>query len=146
MPQERTKMAKMVQTILVDDLDGESPAADTFVHWLGGVAYATDLSKKHARKLEKLLKPFRDNGRVIDPNSYQFTPMTSRTTKSRTARPTASAVPHPYHRNTEVESNPATIRAWAASNHLAVSSRGRIPEKVRKAFRDAQKNRKPTSA
>jgi len=144
--EEGAEVAEITVVSRVDDLDGKTPAVDTFVHWLGGVAYATDLSRKNARKLEKLLKPFRDNGRVIEPNSYQFTPKPSGSTKRRPGRPKASAVPHPHHRNTVVESSPATIRAWAASNHLDVSSRGRIPEKVRKAFRDAQKTRTSESA
>src|SRR6266568_3668546 len=64
-------MAKTVNVVITDDLDG-SPDAETVAFGLDGHSYEIDLGKKNRAKLEKSLQPFMDVAR--------------RTTQRRTAR------------------------------------------------------------
>lgn len=113
-------MARKVTIILEDDLDGGS--ADESVNFaLDGVAYEIDLSKANAERLRESLAPFMKAGRKAP-----------RGTRGRTGRGMkATAGSH-----TE-RANPQTIRAWAGSNGIDVSPRGRIPADVVARFESA---------
>src|SRR4051794_8880973 len=98
-------------TEFTDDLTGER-AAGTVSFGYEGRSYEIDLSKTNARTLEKLLRPYIDAGREV--------------------RPTRGRAPRRAPRN-----DVAGIRAWAKSNGLDVSTRGRIPRSVLEAYEAA---------
>ena len=50
-------MAKMVKTILLDDVDG-SQAASTVQFGYQGVQYEIDLSDENAKKFQELMQPW----------------------------------------------------------------------------------------
>lgn len=102
-------MARKVQIILEDDLDG-GEATQTKTFGLDGINYEIDLSDKNADKLAKALDPFIAAARKVGKTA-------SRTKKAAAGGPT-----------------PAEIRAWAKDNGYEVPERGRIPADVREAF------------
>ena len=102
-------MARKVQIILEDDLDG-GEATQTVTFGLAGTNYEIDLSDKNADKLAKALDPFVAAARKVGKTS-------GRTKKAAVGGPT-----------------PAEIRAWANDNGYEVPERGRIPADVREAF------------
>ena len=55
-------MAKTVNVVITDDLDG-SPDAQTVAFSFGGHSYEIDLGPKNLAKLQKSLQPFIDAGR-----------------------------------------------------------------------------------
>ena len=99
-------MAKTVNVVITDDLDG-SPDAETVAFSFAGQSYEIDLGKKNRAKLEKSLQPFMDAGR--------------RTAHRRTAR---------APRGTGSRTDRAVVRAWAAEQGFKVSERGRISAEV----------------
>lgn len=99
-------MAKAVNVVITDDLDG-SPDAQTVAFSFDGHSYEIDLAKKNLARLEKSLQPFIDAGR-------------------RTARRRAARSP----RGTGPSVDRAAVRAWAAAQGLKVSERGRISAEV----------------
>jgi hypothetical protein len=99
-------MAKSVSVVISDDLDG-SPDAETVTFSFDGQGYEIDLSEKNRAKLEKSLRPFIDAGR--------------RTAHRRIAKPARGAAPR---------IDRAAVRAWAASQGLKVSERGRISAEI----------------
>lgn len=55
---ETVVMAQRVETVLVDDLDGVSVAAETVQFALDGVAYEIDLSAAHAAEFRAALNAY----------------------------------------------------------------------------------------
>ena len=105
-------MAKRVQVIHTDDLDG-SEAAETIVFSLDGVSYSIDLSTANANKLRDALAPYIAAGQ-----------------RERTARRTGG--------KRKAGGTAATdIRAWAVSEGMQVSARGRVSAEVREAYERA---------
>jgi hypothetical protein len=96
-------MAKIVNAVITDDLDG-SPAAEAVRFSFDGSAYEIDLGAANRERLWKLLQPFIDAGR-----------------RDRRRRPSRSAS---SRRET------AAIRAWAIEQGLQVAERGRISADV----------------
>jgi len=113
-------MARKVTIVLEDDLDGG--AADESVAFaLDGIAYEIDLSRANAARLRDAMEPFIKAARKAP-----------RGPRGRTGRGTkATAGSH-----TE-RADPQTIRAWAGSNGIRVSERGRIPADVVAQFEAA---------
>jgi Lsr2 len=99
-------MAKTVNVVITDDLDG-SPGAETLSFGIDGHSYEIDLGQKNLARLQKSLQPFIDAGR--------------RTAHRRAARPARGAAPG---------ADRAAVREWAASQGLKVSERGRISAEV----------------
>ena len=104
-------MAKKVQYLLVDDLDG-GEAAETVAFGLDGKTYEIDLSSENAKKLRTALAPYVRAGRK----------------RSRSGKT--------FH-HTAVAPDPKAVRAWAESNGFGVPARGRIPKRVYDAFNEA---------
>ncbi|MDR2254008.1 MAG: Lsr2 family protein [Bifidobacteriaceae bacterium] len=105
-------MARRVVTQLLDDLD-QSPATQTVVFALEGRKYTIDLNDDHAAELRGVLQPYIAAGR--------------RGTGHR-----GTAVP-----KKTLDFDPAAVRAWAKSNSVIVSKRGRIPNSVLDRYRAA---------
>jgi len=94
-------MAQKVNISITDDLDG-SENAETVSFGFEGKTYEVDLAKKNRAKLEKALGAFIEAGR--------------KTSAPRRSRAAANS------------SGPdrAVVRAWAKSQGIQVSERGRI--------------------
>jgi hypothetical protein len=104
-------MAQRVQIILEDDYDGG--AADETVNFaLDGAEYEIDLSSTNAAGLRDALAPWLAHARK---------------TGGRRKRSTKASD----------SSSTSDIRAWAQSNGLDVSSRGRVSADVREAYEKA---------
>ncbi|MDR0594349.1 MAG: Lsr2 family protein [Bifidobacteriaceae bacterium] len=94
-------MAQRVVVEFLDDID-QSPNATTVTFGIDGVDYAIDLNDRHAAELRGLLEPYAKAGRRPGSKRPPLTP-------------------------TATEADPAAVRAWADSNRIEVSKRGRIP-------------------
>jgi hypothetical protein len=112
---ERTDMAKRVQVIHTDDIDG-SEAAETIAFALDGINYSIDVSSENAKKLRDAFAPYIAAGER-DRNSAARRAGSSRRKSAGTAA--------------------TDIRAWAAAQGMQVSSRGRVSAEVREAYERA---------
>jgi len=107
-------MAQRVQTLFVDDLDGS--AAETTVRFgVDGTDYEIDLNAAHAKALSDALEKYIQAGRRVGSSARRGV---------RGRRATAGA------------SNSAEVRAWARSQGIKVSDRGRIPASVIASFKE----------
>lgn len=97
-------MATRVTTSLVDDTDG-SEAQETVSFALEGTTYEIDLSDQNANKLRDALAPWVSKAR--------------KTGGRRRSRGDGAG-----------KADLKAVRAWAASNHVELSKRGRIPQSV----------------
>ncbi len=108
-------MAKRVQVIHTDDIDG-SEAAETITFSLDGIAYSIDLSADNAKKLRDAIAPYIAAGER-DRN------VSGRRGGSSRRKTTGTAA--------------TDIRAWAAAQGMQVSARGRVSAEVREAYERA---------
>lgn len=106
-------MAKRVQVIHTDDIDG-SDAAETIVFALDGINYSIDLSAANAVKLRDAFAPYIAAGE-----------------RERNARRTTSG------RRKSGGTAATDIRAWAVAQGMQVSTRGRVSAEVREAYERA---------
>jgi hypothetical protein len=104
-------MSSKVVVLLEDDLDG-GKADETVEFGLDGAAYAIDLSDANAKKLRGALDGYVSKARKVSG-------------KRSTSRKTSSGV------------DLRAVRAWAASNGIELSSRGRVPGSVLDQYRAA---------
>lgn len=102
-------MAKRVQVVLEDDIDG-SPADETVSFALDGVSYEIDLSAANAGKLRDAL------GSWVG-------------AATRTGGRKSSA-----RRTSARRNNVAEIREWARANGHKINERGRVPAAVQAAY------------
>lgn len=107
-------MAKRVQVIHTDDIDG-SEAAETISFALDGINYSIDLSADNAKKMRDAFAPYIAAGER-ERNSGRRSSATRRKTSGASA---------------------TDIRAWAAAQGMQVSSRGRVSAEVREAYERA---------
>jgi hypothetical protein len=106
-------MARKVQVVLEDDIDG-GEAAETVSFSLDGRAYEIDLNEANARSLREVLAPWIAAGRRTGGRAPE-------------ARPRSARRSH----------DTADIRRWAAENGIPVSSRGRISADLRARYEAA---------
>jgi hypothetical protein len=106
-------MAKTVNVVVTDDLDGASEA-ETVAFAYNGQAYEIDLGQKNRARLEKSLRPFMEAGR--------------RATQARAVKT--------VHGNA-VKVDRTAVRAWAAGQGLKVSERGRISAEIMSKYEAA---------
>jgi hypothetical protein len=104
-------MATRTITSLVDDTDG-SEAQETVEFSLDGTTYEIDLSDHNAKKLRDALEPWVSKAR--------------KTGGRRRARGDGAG-----------KADLKAVRAWAASNNVELSKRGRIPQSVLEKYRAA---------
>jgi hypothetical protein len=107
-------MAKETLVRLTDDIDG-GEAVEELTFALRGVQYEIDLSAKNVAAMEKALDKFISHGRKVTG---------SRSSSGRPARRSTS----------NGKEDLAAIRSWAKDNGFDVSTRGRIPTEVKRAF------------
>ena len=116
-------MAK--KTLIVDDLTGES-GARTRRFALDGVEYEIDLTDPNYAELRAALKPYLRAARSARAEGSS----PGRVTRPRaTARRTSSRSKSP--------SDSAAERAWARSQGLSVTERGRVTAELRAAWEAA---------
>ncbi|WP_431929915.1 histone-like nucleoid-structuring protein Lsr2 [Nonomuraea jabiensis] len=105
-------MAKQIQEILIDDLDG-GEADETVTFAIDGSSYEIDLSNPNAKKLRDALAPFVQHAR-------RESASTARGARGRTRGGT----------RTMSREKSTAIRKWAKAHGLPVSERGRIAATV----------------
>ena len=107
---------KQTVTQLIDDLDG-GKADETVPFALDGTSYEIDLGKRNAAKLRSVLQDYAAHARAV------------RDGRRRGRGRRASAAFR--------DIDPKAVRAWAASNKIDISDRGRIPASVVEQYRAA---------
>ncbi|MGW4411765.1 histone-like nucleoid-structuring protein Lsr2 [Nonomuraea sp. NPDC004702] len=112
-------MAKRIQEMLLDDIDG-GPAERTTRFALDGRNYEIDLSGPNRDKLEKALAPFITKARAV------------RGERQIRGRGVAGGGSRTLTREKSAE-----IRQWAKSRGLPVSERGRIASTVVEKYEEA---------
>ncbi len=105
-------MARKVQMILLDDIDG-GDAKRTATFALDGKAYEIDLNDENLDKLTEALAPFIEKARRSSTGGGRR-PATRRTT------PTGG--------------DASAVRTWAREHGYEVSDRGRVPKEIRDAY------------
>ena len=105
-------MARRIQTILDDDIDG-GPADVTIQFSYQGTQYEIDLSTKNEEKFVKALAPF-----------------TSKARKTGGSRRSSAKAPVGKTDKRQLQA----IREWARSHGHTVSDRGRISQEVQDAY------------
>ncbi|WP_188196645.1 histone-like nucleoid-structuring protein Lsr2 [Nonomuraea sp. SYSU D8015] len=110
-------MARQIQEILIDDLDG-GEANETVSFAVDGSSYEIDLSDLNAKKLRDALKPFVQNARRAAPAPTR-----------RRGRGGSRAMSR---------EKSAEIRQWAKARGLPVSERGRIAATVVEQYEASQ--------
>ena len=106
-------MAQKQVLILEDDIQG-GEASKTLRFAFDGAEYEIDLNDKNAAKMRQSFTFYVDHARKVGGR-----------TSSRRGSTTSSGVDN------------RAVRAWAASNGVALSSRGRIPAAVIERYRAA---------
>jgi hypothetical protein len=117
------RVAQKVVVNLVDDLD-EGPADETVAFGLDGAEYEIDLSEANADRLRELLADYVAAGRRIGGR------------RRASGKTTAKAAADEAGR----------IRKWAERNGHELASRGRIPNHVAAAYREARAGGKRKTA
>ncbi len=112
-------MAKRVQVILEDDLDG-TPAAETVSFGLDGVNYEIDLSEANAAALREALATWVGHANRVGGRKSSTAAGGAKPGRSRAARDLGA------------------IRDWARGQGHTVSDRGRISEEVLAAYEQAR--------
>ena len=105
-------MVTRTVTELLDDMTGQA-ADETVSFGLDGVEYEIDMTKKNAAALRKALGPWQDHARRVGGR------------KTPVMQHVASGVDN------------RAVRAWAASNGIEMSERGRIPAHIIEQYRAA---------
>src|SRR3954454_2603588 len=111
-------MAQKTLVLLEDDLEG-GEAAETVTFALDGASYEIDLNEINAKRLRASLEEFAASARKV----------TGGTSRKAPAARRSSRVTH--------EIDPHAVRAWAASNGIQVSARGRLSASVIEQYRAA---------
>ena len=101
--------------VLIDDLDG-SEASTTLTYAVDGQEYEIDLSEKNAEKFRTTLAPYIEKGRPAERRPTLQTAGGRRTRRRSSGASGRDDLP--------------LIRAWAESQGLGVSSRGRIKKEI----------------
>ena len=129
-------MVQRTVVSLIDDLDGESEAAESVQYALDGVTHEIDLSEEHAAKLRDAFAPYvaaarRTGGRRA--TSRRSTSGPASTSPASTSSSSGSGI---VGRSREALRQ---IREWAKGEGWPVSDRGRLPGNVVEAYDAAHK-------
>jgi hypothetical protein len=116
-------MAQRFQVLLVCDLhDDETPGTETVTFAVDGSSYEIDTCEAHAAELRDAFAPYVAAGRRSGRG-----PAASAGRRRRGAGRAPGGV------------DPAAVRAWARSNSVAVSERGRISADVLAQYAESKK-------
>jgi len=111
-------VAKKVETVFIDDVDG-SKADTTICFALDGAEYEIDLSAAHADELRSAMKQYTEAGRKASTSARESARASAR-------RAAASSGP-----------SSAEVRDWAKGQGFEVKERGRIPAELVVKFQAA---------
>lgn len=111
-------MATKTTIFLVDDLDGESEAAETITFGLDGKQFQIDLSKEHAESLRLAVQPYMECARLAG----------SLRPGSGLAKATSGST------RATLGYDPRLVRSWALSQSMEVPARGRMKREVIEAY------------
>lgn len=111
-------MAQRTVVELTDDLDG-GPADERLTFSYDGQSYEIDLSKDNAQEFRAMMEAYAKAGRKLSDG---------RSSRQRSA---------PEAKKPFDEVDQRAVRAWARSNGVEVSPRGRIPARVLEQYRAA---------
>jgi hypothetical protein len=114
-------MAQRTIVELLDDLDGESEAAETVSFGLDGQAYEIDLTEEHAQDLRGRILEFSQHARKVGGRAASVP-------RPRSSTPPDSALKESAH----------AVREWARAAGYEVNGRGRISRAIRDAYRAAK--------
>lgn len=121
-------MARKVQIMLVDDLDGTDipeAEAETVTFAIDGVSYEIDLHKKNADKMRSAFEKFVGSARKV-----------GRVTAGSGGRQ-ARAASNGSARTGLDRAQSTAIREWAKAQGKEVSDRGRIPAAIVDEYQSA---------
>ena len=107
------------QEIITDDLTGQ-PGAEEVVIALGDRTWTVDLGPASRKKLDKALAPF-----IANATATGGAP--ARSSRSRSNKSALSAQER------------TRLREWAATNDVALPSRGRIPNAIIEQYRSTRR-------
>src|SRR3954454_9300321 len=107
------------RVMLIDDLD-ESEGAETITYTVNGQDYEIDLSEENAQRFYDVLGPFIEKSRRVQ---RQTAPAPRRDGRRRSSGSSRGDIPQ--------------IRAWAQSQGMDVSERGRVKKDVLDAYDQA---------
>jgi len=113
-------MTSRTVTLLEDDIDG-SKADETVQFALDGTSYQIDLTQEHAAELRKALETYINHARHSNGRSAGVG-QRGESRRERASRP----------------ADTKSVRAWAESNNIKVSKRGRIPAEIVEQYRNAR--------
>lgn len=115
------------RVMLIDDLDG-SEGSETVTYTVNGQEYEIDLSEKNVEKFRKALGPFIEKSRPVERQPVLVaTPARSSSGRRRSASGGSG------------RTDLANVRAWAESQGMQVSSRGRIKKEILDAYDEAHR-------
>lgn len=114
-------MAQVTKVQLVDDLDG-SEAAESVSFALDGAQYEIDLNDENASQFRELFMQYVSAGRKLGGRVRAAAPA------ERPARSTGR------RSRADGEPDPKEVRAWAESQGIEVSKRGRVPANLMAQF------------
>jgi hypothetical protein len=119
--QGRKPMAQKV--MLIDDLDG-SEGVETITYSVDGQEYEIDLSEKNAEKFRSTMKGYIDASRPVERRQV-MTLASARSSRRQSSRGGSGRDDIPQ------------IRAWAESQGMDVSARGRVKKEIIDAYDEA---------
>jgi septation ring formation regulator EzrA len=108
------------RVVLSDDLDG-SEAIQTIIYTIDGQEYEIDLSEENIQRFHEALEPFVSASRQVQ----------------RQAAPTRRRGDGRRRSGSRWRDDIPQIRAWAESQGMEVSARGRIKKEVLDAYDEA---------
>ena len=114
------RRVKQTITQLIDDIDG-GRAEETVLFAIDGTNYEIDLSRRNAARLRDLINGYTPYARAVRGGASSVV--------------ADGAERHPLPPFVEVDNR--AVRAWAASNGIELSTRGRIPASVIEQYRAA---------
>ena len=118
-------MARRTITLLEDDIDG-GDADETILFALDGVTYEIDLNDGNAAKMRDAVAPFLGAARRTGRSGH---------VPARSARPSPRGSASATEGSVAVDHK--AVRAWAESNSVPVSARGRLSAAVLEQYRAA---------
>lgn len=128
-------MAKRVEVLLIDDVDG-SQADESLPFAFDGISYEIDLSDGNAERFRDAMAPWLAHARRVAGRPG--------VRKARSGgKPPVSSPPPPRSDATRAASNGVggedrrAIREWARAKNINVSARGRIPQSIVDRYRAA---------
>lgn len=116
--------------ILVDDLDGESRAAETVHFSVNGAFYQIDLNESNAERFKGLMKEFMDAGRREEFDGKPMraqAPKAPRVTQLPTVHPKTKK---PMRREGNRKGFERPARQWARKQGIEVKPSGRLPQSI----------------